>query len=44
MDEYVVRAVLPGDEAKTLGIVKPLHRAAYAISHTTFLGLLHCFY
>jgi hypothetical protein len=36
--EDVVVAFFSGDEAKSLGIVKPLYRAVYTIAHTTFLG------
>ena len=39
VDENVVFTFLPGDEAKPLGVIEPLYRAAYTISHTTFLGL-----
>jgi hypothetical protein len=44
MDEYIIFTVLAGNEAKTLGVVEPLYCAAYAICHTTFLGLSFCFY
>jgi hypothetical protein len=44
VDENIVFTFLSGDEAKTLGVVEPLYRAAYTICHATFLGLSFCFY
>jgi hypothetical protein len=44
MNEDVIVTFLTGDKAKSLGIVEPLYRAVYTITHTTFLGLAYCFY
>jgi hypothetical protein len=38
VNKDIVVTIFPGDKAKTLGVVEPLYRAAYAITHTTFLG------
>jgi hypothetical protein len=47
MHEDISIFFFSGDKAKTLGIVKPLYRAAYTITHTSYLGssvlLLLCY-
>ena len=43
MHENVFAAFLPGDKAKTLGVIEPFYRATYTFIHTPFLGIPCCF-
>jgi hypothetical protein len=39
MHENIAIAFFSSNEAKPFGVIEPFHGAAYAIIHTTFLGL-----